>query len=107
MRKSFPLAVEGLKPPRVVEAIKNEFRRYVKRERKKKLPEGVDFWDFDCRAGKDEGSADGVHLEEISAAVDKASSEGWESVFIEIVAKEGYRTRKPKAPHEPEETPPE
>lgn len=96
MRKTFLMESPKLKPARVVEAIKNEYRKYVKRERKKKLPEGVDFWDFDCRVGKDEGSAEAVHLEEVAAGVDKASSEGWEAVYLEILAKPGHRTRKPK-----------
>jgi hypothetical protein len=94
MRKLFPLAVEGLKPPRVVEAIKSDVRKYVKRERKKKLPEGVDFWDFDCRVGADEASAAEVHLEEVKEGIDRAAGEQWDSVYIEILAKPGHRTKK-------------
>ena len=46
MRKIFPLEVHGLKPPRVIESIKHDVRKYLKRERRKALPEDVDFWDF-------------------------------------------------------------
>ena len=46
MKKTFPLHVPGKEDPRVVEAIKVTLTKYVKRERRKKLPEGVDFWDF-------------------------------------------------------------
>ncbi len=35
----------------MVEAIKYELKKYIKRERNKKLPEEVDFCDFDCRYG--------------------------------------------------------
>ena len=96
----FPMEVEGLKAARVVEKIKHEVRKYVKRERKKTLPEGVDFCDFACRLGKEEESAEPLHLAELTKGIDRASEEEWPAVFIEIVAKAGYRTKKPKAPDE-------
>lgn len=93
MRKTFPLEVPNHKPPRVVEAIKAEIRKYLKRERRKPLPEGVDFWDFDCRAGKDAESAASVHVSEITKPIDQASLESWPAIHIEILAKEGHRTK--------------
>ncbi len=93
MRKSFPLEDPKHKPARVVEAIKAEIRKYLKRERRKPLPEEVDFWDFDCRAGKDADSAEVVHVSEITKPVDKAAEESWESVYIEILAKPGHRSQ--------------
>lgn len=94
MKKSFPMEKEGLKPPRVVEAIKHEVRKYLKRERRKALPEGVDYWDFDCRVGAEEPVAKGVHVEEVVGAVDTAAKEGWEKVYVEILAKPGVRKGK-------------
>ena len=91
MKKSFPLEVPNHKPPRVVESIKAEIRKYLKRERRKALPEGVDFWDFDCRGGKDCESSKVVHVTEITKPVDLAFQEKWESVYIEILAKPGHR----------------
>ena len=93
MRKSFPLEVPNHKPPRVVEAIKAEIRKYLKRERRKPLPEGVDFWDFDCKAGKDAESAETVHVAEITKPIDTASQESWPAIYIEILAKPGHRTK--------------
>lgn len=78
----------------MVERVKHEVRKYFKRERKKRLPEGVDYWDFDCRLGKDEESAESAHEKELAAAIDRASAEGWPAVFIEVLAKEGHRTSK-------------
>ena len=49
MKKTFRLTHEKIQPARLMESIKNEVRKYLKRERAKKLPEGADFWDFDCR----------------------------------------------------------
>ena len=93
MKKTFPLTSQNHKPPRVVEAIKAEIRKYLKRERRKALPEGVDFWDFDCRAGKDAESAVPVHVSEITKPIDTASQDGWPTIHIEILAKSGHRTK--------------
>jgi hypothetical protein len=93
MRKTFPLEVPNHKPPRVVEAIKAEIRKYLKRERRKPLPEGVDFWDFDCRSGKDAESAAAVHVTEITKPIDTASQESWPAIYIEILAKPGHRAK--------------
>ena len=91
MRKTFPLESERLKPPRVIESIKGEIRKYLKRERRKSLPEGADYWDFDCRSGQDDESSEPLHVAEIKAAIDNASREGWKTVYIEILAKPGHR----------------
>lgn len=97
MKKTFPLSAPGHQAPRVVEQIKAEVRKYVKRERKKKLPEGVDFWDFDCKVGQGEGSPETKHIEEIIPAIDQAAAAAAEAVYIEILAKPGHRTGgKPK-----------
>ncbi|MEK6231929.1 MAG: DUF6172 family protein [Luteolibacter sp.] len=93
MKKTFPLEVPSHKPPRVVESIKSEIRKYLKRERRKELPEGVDFWDFDCRAGKDGDSAEVIHVSEITKPVDTASQEKWDTVYVEILAKPGHRVK--------------
>lgn len=96
MKKSFPLTSASHKPARVVEAIKAEIRKYLKRERRKPLPEEMDFWDFDCRAGKDEPSAATVHVSEITKPIDTAASESWDSIYIEILAKPAKRTAREK-----------
>lgn len=96
MKKSFPLQSPNHAPARVLEQIKADLRKYIKRERRKTLPEEVDFWDFDCRGGKDEASAEVVHVSEITAPVDKAAAENWEQVYIEILAKPGVRTKPAK-----------
>jgi hypothetical protein len=93
MKKLFPLEVPNHQPPRVVESIKAEIRKYLKRERRKALPEGVDFWDFDCRAGKDSESSEVIHVSEITKPVDTAFKEKWSSVYIEILAKPGQRAK--------------
>ena len=46
MKKKFVLSHPKLKVARLIEAAKHDVK-YIKRERKKKLPEDVDYWDFD------------------------------------------------------------
>lgn len=97
MKKTYPLASTSHKLPRVIELIKSDVRKYIKRERRKKLPKGADFWDFDCRVGADRDTAASVHVAEITSAIDGAAGDdGASSVYIEILAKGGHRTRKPK-----------
>jgi hypothetical protein len=97
MKKTFPIKVSNNAPERVIEAIKSELRKYVKRERKKKLPEGVDFWDFECKVGETAEEAVALHVAELNEALDHALAEEYDTVYFEIVAKPGIRTRKPKA----------
>lgn len=101
MRKTFPLEVPPHKPPRVIEQIKSEVRKYLKRERRKQLPEGADFWDFDCRAGRDGGSAEAVHVSGLTAAIDTASVEGWGAIYIEILARPGVRRARSEPDADP------
>ena len=97
MKKTFSLESPNHKPPRVVESIKAEVRKYLKRERRKKLPEGVDFWDFDCKGGEDESSAETFHVTKITDPIDQAAANDWKSVYIEILSKPGVRSKE-KAP---------
>ncbi len=83
-------------PPRVVASIKNEVRKYLRRERRKPLPEGADYWDFDCRVGPSREEPRGAHLAEVIPAIDKAFEESWANIYIEILAKPGHRSRKPE-----------
>jgi hypothetical protein len=98
VKKIFPLSAPNHQPPRVIESIKSEVRKYLKRERRKKLPEDVDFWDFDCRTGQDEASAAVTHVSELVTAVDNGAKADWAGIYIEILAKPGHRTRKPAPP---------
>ena len=96
MKKTFPFQDPPHKPPRVIERIKAEVRKYLRRENRKALPEEADFWDFDCRSGRDASSAEKLHVSELTAAIDDASKQGWEAVYIEILARPGHRRAKPE-----------
>jgi hypothetical protein len=100
MKKTFKMSHSKIKLPRLVEAIKHEVKKYIKRERRKTLPPKVDFWDFDCRFGADEESCEVIHISAINKCISKAETEKLESFYLEILVKPGYRTKKPK--EEPE-----
>ncbi len=95
MKKTFDLTQQKLPMPRAIEAIKYEVKKYLKRERNKLLPEGVDFWDFDCRFGVDEASSEVIHISAINKCISEAEVKELESFYLEILAKSGHRTKKP------------
>jgi hypothetical protein len=95
MKKTFQLAQEGINPERLLEGIKHEVRKYIKRERRRALPEGVDFWDFDCQFGPAQESAAMVHLSQIVPAMDAVVQSGGAQFYVEILAKHGHRTARP------------
>jgi predicted N-acyltransferase len=95
MRKTFLLRPEGKHPDRVLEAVKHEIRKYLKRERRRALPEGVDFWDFDCKVGPDAAQAAVVHVAELIGAVDALAKDANAQAYVEILAKHGRRQRRP------------
>ena len=96
MKKTFKMTHPKIKVPRLVEAIKYEVKKYIKRERRKALPPDVDFWDFDCRFGADEASSNVIHLSAINKSISQADSKQLESFYLEILVKPGYRSKKPK-----------
>ncbi len=106
MKKTFQLKEPGQADQRVLDAIKHEVRKYVKRERRKPLTTGVDFWDFDCKVGANQAEAAVKHPAEVAAAIDAvAAAEGATTVYVEIMAKPGHRLKKAVAtPVEPEAT---
>ena len=96
MKKTFALTAAGKHPDRVLDAVKHDIRKYLKRERRRPLPEGVDFLDFDCRFGLAADSAETVHLSALIGHVDSAARDGATSVYVEILAKPGHRTQRPR-----------
>jgi hypothetical protein len=94
MRKTFSLTHEKIKTPRLADAIKYEVKKYLKRERNKKLPEGADYWDFDCKFGHKETTADVIHVSAINKSIDEAEKLALKSFYLEIIAKAANRNSK-------------
>jgi len=95
MKKTFSLTHSKIKAARPAESVRNEVRKYLKRERKKELPEGADFWDFDCKFGPNSEDAKVIHVAEIGKCVDAAEEQQLDSFYVEILAKPAHRTKKP------------
>lgn len=95
MKKTFQLTHPKIKVARLVESVKSDVRKYIKRERRKKLPEGVDYWDFDCRFGPTAEDSKAIHLTEFGKCIDAAEAQQLESFYVEILVKPAKRTKKP------------
>ena len=107
MRKTFKLTHPKHKRPRLVEGVRHEVKKYVKRERNKKLPDGVDYWDFDCKYGHTEEEARVIHLSEISKCIDEVDQLELSSFYLEILAKHGVRMKSDKPKDKTEAKPEE
>lgn len=94
MKKTFSTISPNKKPERQLDSIRYEIKKYIARERRKELPEGVDFWDFDCKIGKSEEHAEVIHISEISSKITGLISKDNPSFYIEILAKPGVRSYK-------------
>jgi hypothetical protein len=97
MKKTFPLTHEKIKYPRMIESVRAEARKYIKRSRRKELPKGVDFWDFGCRFGASANEAKDIHLAEIDKFISEAEKLELPSLYLEILPKHGHRLKKEKA----------
>jgi len=95
MKKTFPFTVPGKERARVIDAIKYDIRKYVKRERRKTLPEGFTAWDFACRVGADGSVAIVQPLGDVARAIDSVAADEATQVYVEILAAPGYRTVTP------------
>ena len=95
MKKTYLLAIEGKNRDRLIEAAKHDIRKYIKRERAKALPKGVDFWDFECQSGAAEASATPVHVAELFRAIDKLIATGGNQCYVQVLTTPGRRTARP------------
>ena len=91
MKKTYVLNVEGKNPSRLLDASKHDIRKYVKRERSKVLPEGADFWDFDCMLGSKPTDAVAVHFAALMPGIDALVQGGAVQFYVEVLTKLGYR----------------
>ncbi len=86
MKKTFKLSHPKIKYPRLIEAAKNEAKKYQKRERNKPLPKGADFWAFECKFGADADNAEVIRAVEINEKISLAEAQEWQSFYLEIIA---------------------
>ena len=94
MNKTYNLIEEKRDKDRVVEAIKHEVRRYIKREKNKPLPKDVDFWKLECKISKNSDKLASIEFQNLIKTIDILVSEEAEILNIEILSFEGIK--KPK-----------
>jgi ribonuclease HI len=88
MKKIFKLTDEKKHEDRVLEAAKHDIRKYVKREKKKKLDDAkMTYWDFDCKVGATPDTAEVVEYDALIKALDAVKATGATECYVEILAK--------------------
>lgn len=95
MKKQFTVVESKISPDRQIDAIKHEIKKYIARERRKKLPEGQDYWDFDCKIGTSTADAKTAHVDDLNKQLDLLSAENT-SFYVEILAKSQTRIKSKK-----------
>lgn len=93
MKKIFKLQAENKNPDRVIDSIKNEIRKYIKREKRKTLPEGVDFWKFSCKFAKNDEEPEEIEFVDITKNIDEAHALKCETLYMEIIAGHGVKPK--------------
>ena len=96
MRKTYLLIIEGKNRDRLLDAAKHDIRKYVKRERSRPLPSGVDFFDFDCKLGASEGAASALHFATLMSSIDALVKDGADQFYVEVVTTHGHRSARPQ-----------
>lgn len=94
MKKTFPLHRPGLDDARVLESVRLDLRKYVKRERRKTLPEGFTLWTFACRVGPTAETAVACEVDAVVATVEALAASGEPAVYVEILAAAGNRPQR-------------
>ncbi|MDA8599942.1 DUF6172 family protein [Burkholderiaceae bacterium] len=84
MKKTFDLRVPGKQPDRLLDAAKNDIRKYIKRCRSRDLPAGTHFWNFACLLGADEATAQAVHPQQLTEAINTLVAGGATALFASI-----------------------
>tara|TARA_R110002072_G_scaffold2280_1_gene18826 strand:- start:34493 stop:34795 length:303 start_codon:yes stop_codon:yes gene_type:complete len=87
MKKTFKLDHPKIKVPRVVDSIKHDIKKFLKKERKKPLPSGAIYWGFDCKFGQSEEAAVEVHLSSLTKNIDELVEKDIMTIYVEINAK--------------------
>ena len=87
MKKTFKLQHPKIKLPRVVDSVKHEIRKLLKKERAKTLPTGAKYWGFDCKFGESEETAIEVHLSFLTKNIDELVAKNIVTLYVEINAK--------------------
>jgi hypothetical protein len=98
MKKTFSFISARKTPERQADSIKHEVKKYIARERRKKLPTNMDYWDFDCKIGPEPKSAKKIHVNEINKSISELAKTEESSFYLEVLSKPAHRKETPKMP---------
>ena len=87
MKKTFKLDHPKIKVPRIVDSIKHEIKKTLKKEREIKLPAGTKYLSFDCKLGQSEETATEVPLLSLTKSIDELVENKATTIYVEITAK--------------------
>lgn len=87
MKKTYKLEHPKIKVPRVVDSVKHDIRKFLKKERKKPLPSGAIYWGFDCKFGQSEEAAAEVHVSSLMKYIDELVANNIMTFYVEITPK--------------------
>src|SRR5688572_2649831 len=91
MKKTFSLQAVGKDDARVRDKVRHEVNKYVRRCRRKEVPEGFAQWDFACKVGASIETAEDKPLKDVAAAIDAVAEAGATAVYLQIEAIPGQR----------------
>ena len=86
MKKTFLLTDEKKDPQRVLDSIKHNIKKYIKREKRKVLPEGSNFWKINCKFGQSKDNAVEIRYEDLMKNISEASTQNLDSFYLELIA---------------------
>ncbi len=86
MKKTFEITSESPQRDRQIEAAKHEIKKYIAREKRKKLPEGETRLNFDCKVGKKIADLTSVKISEINPSIDQILADGSTCFAVQILA---------------------
>ena len=96
MKKTYKLDHPKIKTPRIVDSIKHDIKKYLKKERSNTLPAGAKFWSFECKLGQSEETATVVPQLSLMSSIDDMVENKIMKIYVEMTAK-GVATLDNKA----------
>lgn len=94
MKKTYYYNLTDKKADRKLELFRHQVKKYIARERRKKLPEGFDCWNFDCKFGINEEDATAISESEIKTCISKSAKENQKSFYLEIIARPDNKSQQ-------------
>jgi hypothetical protein len=84
MKRTFNLDHPKIKVPRIVDSIRHDIKKFLKKERKKPLPSGTKYWGFNCKLGSSEDTAVEVPLSALTKSIDELVEKQIMTIYVEI-----------------------